>query len=210
MIFGTYRRGPEVGNLVAAAVAAGITRVDTAMLYGNEEAVAAAAQGARVTTKIPWYCMKSRAQFAAAVDARRADTILLHAPAHEYLACWDYLVNDVNGERCAHVGVSNFSIAQMEQLDVLPEVNQFEHSLNCRREHVVRWCLEHGVEPQAHTVLRRTNVPVGAALHYVESTGAVPVVGASTVQQLHELLSAPRVEWDEPVVPITCFPRYSL
>lgn len=144
--FGVFRMSDdEVERVVPAALEAGFRHFDTAQIYGNEAALgrALASAGARrdelfLTTKV-WVENYSTERFAASVDESldklqtdRVDLLLLHWPTDtvpvERQIEWLNAVQATGKAR--HIGVSNQSVAQMQQsvrLSAAPIVtNQIE------------------------------------------------------------------------------------
>jgi len=138
-------------TIVAAAIDAGYRSIDTAHIYGNEKGVG---EGIRrsgidrselfVTTKL-WVADHATAEAAAqsSLDALGLDYLDL------YLIHWPYSVGGLHREAwqgleaaresglTRHIGVSNFSPAQLDDLVALggavPAVNQIElHPFNTR------------------------------------------------------------------------------
>ena len=138
-------------TIVAAAIEAGYRSIDTAHIYGNEKGVG---EGIRrsgidrselfVTTKL-WVADHAAAEAAAqtSLDALGLDYLDL------YLIHWPYSVGGLHREAwqgleaakqnglTRHIGVSNFSPAQLDDLVALggsvPVVNQIElHPFNTR------------------------------------------------------------------------------
>jgi 2,5-diketo-D-gluconate reductase B len=144
--FGVFRMSnDEVERIVPAALEAGFRHFDTAQIYQNEAALgsALANAGARrdelfLTTKV-WVENYSAERFAASVDESldklktdHVDLLLLHWPTDtvpvEAQIEW---LNEVQAAgKATHIGVSNQSIAQMQQsvlLSAAPIVtNQIE------------------------------------------------------------------------------------
>jgi 2,5-diketo-D-gluconate reductase A len=136
----------ETEEAVTTALEAGYRHIDTAALYGNEEAVGAALAASSVpreelfiTTKV-WNDRQgrdeSRRSFEESMRRLRLDYLdlfLIHWPAprqDRYAETWETLV-DLHREGVVRsVGVSNFEPEHLERLaevsDVVPAVNQIE------------------------------------------------------------------------------------
>ncbi len=145
--FGTYgMSGQLLVDLVREAARAGFQHVDTAQVYRNEAEVG---EGIRqsgvgrdavfVTTKV-WVSNYGPRAFAASVDESlgrlgmdHVDLLLLHwpSPAVPLADQIDGLNAAVNAGKARHIGVSNFTIAMMEEAVRLSEhkllTNQFEY-----------------------------------------------------------------------------------
>lgn len=157
LIFGTYRMERDiVPDMVNAALKLGITRFDTAQLYGTESVLAQCLpENCIVTTKFTIPQVKKAIKSSTKrFDGRRIDMMLLHRPMqHE---TWKELTE--NFPRC---GVSNYDATDMERLLTYceannlptPMVNQIEvHPfIDCLS--TVKYCLDRGIAVEAHTVL---------------------------------------------------------
>lgn len=139
-------KGDECAALVAQALELGYRHVDTAAMYGNEEAVGAglrasglAREEVFVTTKV-WWTELGAADLRRSAEASltrlgldRVDLLLIHWP-NPAIALEDTIaaLNHVRESGFAsHIGVSNFPSALLEQAISLSQaplvVNQIEH-----------------------------------------------------------------------------------
>ena len=143
--FGVFLLKPEeTEELVKEALAVGYRHIDTAAIYGNEEAVgrAIAASGiARedlfITTKL-WVDKFDDPQAGIEESLRKlgldyVDLYLLHWPVPDYgtyLDAWKGLIKIRESGKARSIGVSNFLPEHLEQLEmnteVTPAVNQIE------------------------------------------------------------------------------------
>ncbi|MEI8593432.1 2,5-didehydrogluconate reductase DkgB [Photobacterium sp. Hal280] len=166
--FGTFRlEGQTAFDAVTMALNAGYRHIDTAQIYGNEQAVGDAIQAAGVaraalflTTKV-WTDNLHRDAFIPSVKASLAklgtdyvDLLLVHWPLnHNTVTMEDYLsslkkAQDMGLTR--HIGISNFTGAQTEQaVSILGEgallTNQFEVHPYLQNHKVVAKCREMGL-----------------------------------------------------------------
>ena len=133
----------ECERSVLTALEAGYRLIDTAAVYGNERAVgrAIAASGVPrselfVTTKI-WVTQfgYERTQRAIGEALERLatpyiDLLLLHQPVGDVLGSWKALEEAVAAGTVRSIGVSNFTVADLEKLlavaAITPAVNQVE------------------------------------------------------------------------------------
>ena len=140
---GTWQLPDEAApGLVRAAIDAGYRLIDTAALYGNERGVGEGMRGAEgvwLTTKV-WNNDQGadRARKAARDSLRRlgfeaVDLYLIHWPApraNRWLETWRTLIDLREEGLLRSIGVSNFTIDQIERLEretgVIPAVNQIE------------------------------------------------------------------------------------
>lgn len=145
--FGTFRMpGPDTARMVPAVLGLGYRHIDTAQIYGNEDAVGAgiAASGVPrgdifLTTKV-WVKNYRDSAFHASVDESLrklgtdyVDLLLLHWPnADVPLAEQIGALNAVQqAGKVRHIGVSNFSTALMAEAARLSDAplvtNQIEY-----------------------------------------------------------------------------------
>ena len=130
--FGTFRMsGAEVAKVLPAALAQGFRHVETAQAYENEDAVGAAIAASGVardqiflTTKV-WVTNFAADRFAASVEESltrlgtdHVDLLLLHWPGGSDVPR-EVQIDGLNRVRARglarHIGVSNYSIAQMNE-----------------------------------------------------------------------------------------------
>jgi 2,5-diketo-D-gluconate reductase A len=139
--FGTWQiTGTECYDAVRTALDAGYRHLDTATMYRNESEVGRALRDSGVdrddvfvTTKLPpRQAGRAEETLTASLDALGVDAVdlwLIHAPpggAGEDL--WQQFVDAREAGRARAVGVSNYSLDQVDRLTratgVTPEVNQ--------------------------------------------------------------------------------------
>ncbi len=188
--FGTWQlRGSEAYRAVRTALDCGYRHIDTATMYRNEKEVGRAIRDSGldrkdifITTKLPGEgAGRERATLAAslrALDTGYVDLWLVHWPPHGSAspAVWRELLA-LSAEGLARaVGVSNYSIAQIDQLTEAageaPAVNQIPWSPSrhdpkllaaLRERHVV----VEGYSPLKGTSLRSPVLAEIAARHSV-------------------------------------------
>jgi diketogulonate reductase-like aldo/keto reductase len=172
---GTWRlSGEGCEQAVAWALDAGYRHLDTAAMYGNEEAVGAgmrssgvAREEVFVTTKLAGRDHGDPAK-AAAVSAERLgldyiDCYLIHWPAGQGadVEVWRALEGLHRDGTLRAIGVSNYSAAQVQELmdvaEVPPAVNQIELNPFTRQREVERFCHDRGVALQAYQPLGRAS-----------------------------------------------------
>ena len=167
------RPGRETTDAAAAALREGYRLIDTAKLYENEAEVGEAVRRSGlpraevfVTTKL-WNSDHGRAKaeraFSRSLEAlglEYVDLYLIHWPTSDLrLETWKTLEGLASTERCRSIGVSNFSVAHLEELlartSVVPAVNQVEiHPYSCPIE-LVEFCRNHRIQVEAYSPLGR-------------------------------------------------------
>lgn len=155
--FGTFGiRGSKLANLIAHAIRAGFRHIDTAQVYGNEDAVGEGIQMSGisrddvfVTTKV-WVSNYERSQFERSVnDSLKAlrtdyiDLLLLHwpstaVPLEDQLGQLNALVH---AGKVLSIGVSNFNRALLQRAVELSDIplatNQFEYHPYLNQERLI-------------------------------------------------------------------------
>lgn len=141
---GVFQMPPdETEALAATAIGLGYRAIDTATIYRNEEGTGAAVRGTDetifLTTKL-WNTDQGRDATLRAFDASMdrlatdwLDLYLIHWPVPSqdlYVETWRTLVGLRDEGRVRSIGVSNFTIAQLERIiddsGVAPATNQIE------------------------------------------------------------------------------------
>ncbi|RQG98689.1 aldo/keto reductase [Natrarchaeobius oligotrophus] len=171
--FGTARMtGDECKRAVETALSAGYRHVDTAQMYDNEAAVGRAIADSDVDRDEIFVVTKVHPDNAAREDVlestRRSlgrlsletvDLLLLHAPSEraplsETLGAMNELQDD---GRVEHVGVSNFSIEQLERAIELSETpivaNQVKYHPYHRQDELLEYCVDRDVCLTAYSPL---------------------------------------------------------
>ena len=168
-------RGKACTALVADAISAGYTHIDTARVYDNEAAVGEAIKVSGiardklfVTTKIWWTDLApGRLEAVAAASLGRlgldyVDLLLIHWPNGEVpLAATMRALNDVRRKGLtAHIGVSNFPTAVMAEAIAASEAplvaNQVEYHPYLDQTKLLGQCRENGIAFVAYCPLYRS------------------------------------------------------
>ena len=140
--FGTWRlEGSTAQSAVEQALEVGYRHVDTATIYGNEREVgagleAAGADGVFVTTKCPPdKASEARSVLEQSLSLLGLDAVdlwLVHWPPSDPVALWEVFVQAQSDGLARDIGVSNFSLEQLDQVTeatgVKPAVNQIKWS----------------------------------------------------------------------------------
>ncbi len=135
----------EAATVVGAAIAAGYRAIDTAAIYGNEEGVGRALQGAAqpsgnvaVTTKL-WNDRREPASAGKAIEeslrklgVESVALYLIHWPVQssDFVATWKAMIGFRDAGLTTSIGVSNFTVENLERIvdatGIVPAVNQIE------------------------------------------------------------------------------------
>jgi methylglyoxal/glyoxal reductase len=167
--------GATTKQAVAWALHAGYRLIDTAAMYGNEADVGAAVRESGiprgevfVTTKL-WH---TDLGYASAKRAYREsfdrlgleyiDLYLIHWPRADSpqvrLDTWRALEEIHEGGTCRAIGVSNYSIRHLQELEgarIPPAVNQVEFHPFVYDPELVDYCRQHRIQLEAYSPLTR-------------------------------------------------------
>jgi len=194
--FGTWLiRGKGGREALRAALAAGYRHIDTATMYGNEADVGhvlASSGQARdemfITTKLPsGKAGRERATLAASLRALGTDYVdlwLVHWPPADrmLIPVWREFLALRDEGRARAVGVSNYSLAQIDRLIEAtgqpPAVNQISWSPGRYDAALLAGHRERGVAVEGYSPLKRTNLasPVLAEIAAAHDATASQVV----------------------------------
>ncbi len=165
--------GGTTRESVRHALECGYRLIDTAKMYGNEADVGAAVRESGipreevfVTTKL-WNSDHGYDRALRAFEDSRerlglgaVDLYLIHWPVAKLRAeSWEALVKIKETGRARSIGVSNYTVAHLEELlaasSVPPSVNQVEfHPFLYQRE-LLEFCNRHGIRLEAYSPLTR-------------------------------------------------------
>lgn len=176
--FGTWElSGNLAQKAVTAALSAGYRLIDTARIYGNEQAVGAALRASGVarsdvciTTKL-WNDDQGYDAALAACDASLTrlglsyvDLYLIHWPATSRRAeSWRALGELQRRGRARAVGVSNYTVRHLEELMghgiMTPAVNQVEFHpfIYEQQRELLAFCARHHIVVEAYSPLSRAS-----------------------------------------------------
>jgi diketogulonate reductase-like aldo/keto reductase len=190
--FGTWRlRGRAGRGAMRAALDAGYRHIDTATMYGNEADVghAVAESGlAReemfITTKLPpRKAGHERATLAASLRAlgtNYVDLWLVHWPPHGQALCsaWREFLELRDQGRARAVGVSNYSLAQLDRLveatGEAPAVNQIPWSPARHDPALLAGHTERGVAVEGYSPLKGTKLDNPVLADIAAAHGVTP------------------------------------
>ena len=174
--FGTWLlRGRAGRDAMRAALGAGYRHIDTATMYGNEADVGhvlassgLAGDEVFITTKmLPGKAGRERAALAASLRALGTDYVdlwLVHWPPPDrmLIPVWREFLALRDEGRARAVGVSNYSLAQIDRLTKAtgeaPAVNQITWSPGRHDAALLAGHRERGVAVEGYSPLKRTNL----------------------------------------------------
>jgi 2,5-diketo-D-gluconate reductase A len=192
--FGTWPMRDHVAeDAVRCALEAGYRHLDTATMYANEAEVGRALRASGiarnevfVTTKLPGgQDDRARATLEASLQAlgvEQLDLWLIHWPTRDIVATWHDFVRAKEEGLVHDIGVSNFSVAELEAITsatgVPPAVNQIEwgpqlHRADLYADHQRRGVILEGYSPLKATNLRDPVLVAIAESHGVSSAQVV-------------------------------------
>ncbi len=204
--FGTWElRGRTARRSVEAALDVGYRHIDTAAMYGNEsevgEAIAAhptSREDIFVTTKV-WASEAGDGPFQRSAEASLKrlkldiiDLLLIHWPS-QTVSIKEQIFALCDAKRrglTCHIGISNFSVAQVEEAVALADApivtNQIEHHPWREQGALFEACRRHGISVTSYSPLgkaRRLNDPVLAAIARAKAKTPAEVVLRWQIQQ---------------------------
>jgi 2,5-diketo-D-gluconate reductase A len=206
--FGTWRlTGAACYEAVRHALQVGYRHIDTATLYRNEREVARAVRDSGVrredvflTTKLhPRDAGRERRVIAASLDALGTDQVdlwLLHWPPRSIVPAWRALLEAKGAGLARDVGVSNFSVRQLDDLagatGEAPAVNQVRWGPTLHDERVLAAHRERGIVLEGYSPLLTTDLrhPVLAAV--AAAHGATPAQVVLRWHIDHGVVAIPR------------------
>jgi 2,5-diketo-D-gluconate reductase A len=188
--FGTWQlRGPRAYDAVRYALRVGYRHIDTATMYRNEEEVGRAVRdsGLRrdevfITTKLPpERAGRERAGLRASLEALDTDYVdlwLVHWPPRFLVAVWREFVALHSEGLCRAVGVSNFSVAQVDEIVAAtgetPAVNQVPWSPPRHDEGVLSAFRSRGVVVEGYSPLKGTRLDDPVLASVAAAHGVTP------------------------------------
>lgn len=163
----------EAESAIISAVGSGYRLIDTASVYKNEENVGRGIASCGIprnelfiTTKV-WNTAQRlgdiQGAFERSLDRLKLDYVdlyLIHWPVPGcYLSTWKVLEEIQKSGRALSIGVSNFEIRHLEELEansgIIPAVNQIECHPLCYPKELIDYCQNRGIQIQAYAPLAR-------------------------------------------------------
>jgi len=175
---GTFRSKTEdVYQAVLDAIEAGYRHIDTAMIYGNEEAIGKAIKDSNIPREELFITTKLWNSDQGFDSAKKAFNLSLKKLGLDYIDL--YLIHWFKGYELAvssykameelynegkikAIGVSNFNVHHimklLEECDVVPTVNQVETHIALQNEFLQEYCESVGVKLEAYAPLMSQNI----------------------------------------------------
>ncbi len=175
---GTWRSSSEdVYNAVLSALKAGYRHIDTAMIYGNEEAIGKAIKDSNITRSELFITTKLWNTDQGYESAHEAFNLSLQKLGLEYvdlylihwfkgyekqMSSWKALEEIYKSGRAKAIGVSNHNVHHIENIlrncDIQPMVNQIETHITLQNEFLVDFCTENNIIVEAYAPLMSSNI----------------------------------------------------
>ncbi|HEY1480471.1 MAG TPA: aldo/keto reductase [Gaiellales bacterium] len=207
---GTWQaQGRESYDAVRSALDVGYRMIDTATMYGNEDQVGKALadsgvprEDVFVTTKLPpsrvGHERETLAASLAALGLEYIDLWLIHwPPRHDTtVGCWERLL-ELQGEGLARaVGVSNFDLALIDELQAatgqLPALNQIEWSPSLYDAETLEGHHRRGVQLEGYSPLKTTNLRDERLVRIADVHGVTPAKIVIRWHLEHETVVIPK------------------
>ncbi|WP_343586213.1 aldo/keto reductase [Flavobacterium sp.] len=165
--FGTYGLSGEVcQQSVAEAISAGYRLLDTAKVYGNEEAVGRGIKQSGIDRKKLFVTSKLWVDDAGYENAKKGfeetlrklqleylDLYLIHRPRGDVKGSWKAMEELYKGGKIKAIGISNFDPIQLADLlsyaEVKPVINQIETHAYFQQTNDYKVLKQHNIQMQA-------------------------------------------------------------
>ena len=160
-------KGPECEDAVRWALGLGYRHIDTAQAYGNEASVGRALRDSGVprdevfvTTKFHPRRRDAEVEVERSLErlgVEQIDLYIVHWPQGGPTWAWDGMQRAHERGHARSIGVSNFSVAQLDEVlgvaEVAPVVNQVQFSPFAYRRRLLEASEERGVAIEAYSPL---------------------------------------------------------
>jgi diketogulonate reductase-like aldo/keto reductase len=179
--------GEPTKAAVSFALDHGYRLIDTAMIYANEESTGEGLRASKVPRKDVFVTTKlwndDQGHAAKGFDTSMGklaldylDLYLIHWPEPLRLTAWDEMVKLQKTGRVRSIGVSNFSVANLEELidhsSVVPAVNQVKFHPFAYDKQLLDYCKKKGIVLEAYSPIARARrldhgvlVEIGQRVH---------------------------------------------
>jgi diketogulonate reductase-like aldo/keto reductase len=169
--------GRETEDAVRWALELGYRHIDTAQAYGNERSVGRALRDSGLAREDLWVTTKfypghedPEAEAQRSLERLGLDYVdlyIIHWPQGGPTWAWDGMQRAHAAGYARSIGISNFSVAEVEELlgvaDVPPAVNQVQFSPFEFRRRLLETCEERGIALEAYS-------PLGTGRHLGDET----------------------------------------
>jgi 2,5-diketo-D-gluconate reductase A len=189
--FGTWQlRGEECYAATLVALEAGYRHLDTATMYRNEAEVGRAIADSGVPREDVFVTTKynprrsgpgeldTLAESLEALDLSYVDLWLVHAPADDNVRVWERFVSARSQGRARDIGVSNFSLGQVDRVHeatgVLPSVNQIEWRPSLYDARVADGHASRGVVLEGYSALKGGSLADPVVRRIADEAGRTP------------------------------------
>lgn len=207
---GTWQaRGRDAVEAVRSALEVGYRHIDTATMYGNEREIGLALaervvprEDVFVTTKLPQgNAGRERETLAASLAALAVDYVdlwLIHWPpgGRARPDVWQRLLELQAEGRAREVGVSNYSLEQIDELERatgrLPAVNQIEWSPALFDREVLDGHRRRAVQLEGYSPLKTTNLHDPRLVQIAEGHGVTPAQVVLRWHVEHGIVAIPK------------------
>jgi diketogulonate reductase-like aldo/keto reductase len=219
---GTWQMSHDTAGTITEALKMGYRMIDTSGDYGTQPGVGEGVEQSGVareqiflTTKIEETDADAYASAQHNLDELQqdyADLILIHRPPSSTdtsIELWEGLIHAKNDALTRDIGVSNYSIEQIQELidatGEVPAVNQIEWSPFGHSEDMLEFCRQEGIIIQAYSPLTRQErmhdatiadlaamyrkTPAQILLRWCIQLGVIPIPKANKVEHLRENLT---------------------
>ncbi len=205
--FGTWQiTGPDATRATAAALHAGYRHIDTATLYANETEVGVALRDSDVdreqvfvTTKLPGNAADDPSgtlqESLRRLQTSFVDLWLIHWPTGSDVVVWAALVAARDAGLVRDVGVSNFSLDQIDELSAggtTPAVNQIRWSPLLFDAAVLAGHRERGVVLEGYSALRGGTLDHPVILDVADRIGRTPAQVIIRWHLQHGIVAIPK------------------
>ncbi|HYF96414.1 MAG TPA: aldo/keto reductase [Patescibacteria group bacterium] len=214
---GTWKLDKDTVATVSKALLLGYPMIDTSGDYGTQPAVGEGIRNSRIPRRMIYVVTKveeDEDSFQATIKNLKelqldyVDLMLIHRPPESSagIDLWRGLIQVKNEGLAKDIGVSNYSIDQIEELiastSEVPVVNQIEWSPFGHRPEMLEYCQDKNIALQAYSPLTRAErldddtlrdiamqydkTPAQILARWNIQLGTVPIIKANKIEHLEE------------------------